>query len=110
MSGPDGGDIGRVSRRGEPVVHRRPDRSAPDRRLARAVMAGDEEHQPLSPRNRLVERSIDRTPGTVEAHPVKVDDMVRSDRPAAEPAIPATVESRSDRATSGLHTHLRSWL
>jgi hypothetical protein len=41
---------------------------------------------------------------------VKVDDTVRSDRPAAEPAIPATVESRSDRATSGLHMHLRSWL
>ena len=96
VRGPDGGNPACMPRRREPVVHRSADRSAPDRRFPRALMAGDEQHKPVAAQNRLLERPVDRTPGAIEAHPVKVDDAVGLNASTAEASVPASVERGSD--------------
>jgi hypothetical protein len=74
------------------------DRAAPDRRLAGAFVAGNEEHDAIARRNRMIERAVDRAPCRIEAHSVQVDDAVGLDAPAAKPAVPAAVQSRSRTA------------
>lgn len=97
------GNLRRMMRCIEPVVNRGAYRSAADRRLARAVMAGDQEHDPLAPRDRLLECAVNRLPGSIEAHPVKVDDAVGFDGAAAQPPVPAAVEGGPGTATLRRH-------
>jgi hypothetical protein len=85
-------DVACVPRRRKPVVNRRADRASPDRRLPRAMMAGDQQENAVAARDRLLERAIDCTPGAVETHPVKIYDPVGLDRAAAKSPVPAAVE------------------
>lgn len=55
------------------------DRAATHRRLAGTLMTGDQEKDALARADRIVERRIDRLPGALEVHPMKVDDAVGND-------------------------------
>ena len=65
-------DLRRMARCREPVVDCGADTSALHWRLARTVVTGDEKHDTLAASDRLLKPSVDRHPGTVEVHPVKV--------------------------------------
>jgi len=49
-----GGDIFGMARSREPVVNGRSDAASLDRRIARPMMAGDEQYDPLPARDRLL--------------------------------------------------------
>ena len=106
---PDGGNTCRVPGCGEPVMDGSTDRAAPDRRLARAFVAGDQEQNAIARRNGLLERSVDRPPCRVEVHSVQVDDAVGLDASAAEPAVPAAVQSRSGTAAGDTGRGRGTW-
>jgi len=95
------GDRRGVPGRGEPVVHGSPDLSSLDRRLAGAVMAGDEQQHSVAARDRLVEAAVDGRPCRIERQAMEVEGAVGFDGPAAKPLVPSAVE----RPTSD-----RSWL
>ena len=80
MRAANGSDIARVARGGEPVVNGRPDPSALDWWLTGTVMARDQQHDAIAPRNRLGEPAIDGVPGSVEIHPMQVEHAVGLDR------------------------------
>jgi hypothetical protein len=75
----------------EPIMDRSADRAAPDWRLTRPLMSGDQENDPIAARDCLLERSVDRPPGAIETQSVKVDGPIRLKSAAAQPAIPGTV-------------------
>jgi hypothetical protein len=77
MSATHGGDTIGVARDGEPVVNRCADRPAPDWRLTRTVMTGDEQKDAVAACDRLLESAIDRVPRGVEGHSVQVEHPVR---------------------------------
>lgn len=87
-----GRDMGCVARGSEPVVHGCADPAAPDRRLARSVMAGDQQHQAVAARDRLLQAPVDRRPRLVERHAVQVQNAIRLDVAAPQPFVPAPVE------------------
>jgi hypothetical protein len=91
----DGGDLAGVTVRSKPIVHRRANGAAADRRLSRTLVASDQQDEAVASRNRVVERAVDGPPRGVEAHPVEVDDAVRPDRSATKAAVPTAVEGRA---------------
>jgi hypothetical protein len=99
------GDAPRMSRGREPIVNRRANFPALHRRLAGTVMAGDKQNDPVSPRDRLLERMVDRIPCSIEIVTVKVEDAIRFDLAGAELAVPAAVQrtagNRSNRRNLG---------
>lgn len=95
MGAADRSNLARVPRCGEPIVNGSTDCAPADRRIAGALMAGNQEKEPLAARDRLLERAIDRSPGAVEAHPVEIDHPVRCNSPGGELAIPACIEGRA---------------
>ena len=92
VSGPDGGDIRRVSRGRQPVVDRGSNSPALDRRVPGPRMAGDQQDHTLAGLDRPFERQVDRAPCAVEIVAVEVDDPVGSDGPRLELAVPCPVE------------------
>lgn len=92
MGAPNGSDIARVARGCEPVVNGSPDPAALDWWLTATVMSRDQQHDAIAARNRLGEPAVDRGPGSVEIHPVKIEHAVRLDRAAAQLSVPAAVE------------------
>jgi len=104
VSAAHGGDPGRVPRCGEPVVDRGADLAPLHWGAAGPMMAGDQQDDALLALDRLLERTVDRPPGAVEAHPMEVDDAVRPDVAGAQPAVPASVEAArgtKQRGTAG---------
>lgn len=97
MSAPNGRNFARMSRCREPIVNRGANGSSADRRLARSMVAGDEEQDPVAPRDRLLERAIDCSPGAIEAQSMEVDNTVRLERTALQAPVPASIEGRADR-------------
>ena len=61
----------------------RTDRAAPDRRIARAVVAGDEQHDALAAADGLLKTAVDRSPSRVEAHSMKIENAIGLDHAAA---------------------------
>jgi hypothetical protein len=76
MSASNRGDRARMARSREPVVDGGADLAALDRRIARTVMPGDQQDHAVASRDRLLQAAIDRLPGTVERHPVKIERAV----------------------------------
>jgi hypothetical protein len=70
------GDPGCVARSGKPVVNRGADFASLDRRLARAMMTGDQEHDAVAAVDRPLKGVVDRLPGTVESHSVQIERTV----------------------------------
>lgn len=66
-----------------------PNAPANQRRIAGPLMPGDEQHQPLAPRDCTLEAAVDGLPCRIQAVPVEVDDAVRLDGAAREAPIPA---------------------
>ena len=56
------GDVAGVARRREPVVDRSTDRSAAERRLSRALVTGDEQHDTFTARDRYLQPTVNRLP------------------------------------------------
>jgi hypothetical protein len=79
MSSTNGGDAAGVARGRQPVVNRGADLPALHRRLAGTVMAGDEQHDPVAPRDRQLEQVVDCIPCLVEIVAVKVEHAIRLD-------------------------------
>ena len=86
------GNARRVPRSGKPVVDCGPNPPARDRRLARPMMAGNEQDDTVAGVNRLLENTVDRAPRSVERHPVQIERPVGLGRARAEPPVPACVE------------------
>lgn len=64
------------------------------------MVAGHKNDEPIAMRDRLLQRPVDRSPGALEAHSVKVDDAVGNDGPAAKAIVPAAVERCGRRIPS----------
>jgi len=109
VSAADRRNIRSVARGGQPVVDGRSDGAAADRRLAWAVMAGDEQDHPVASGDRLLERAVDRAPRAIEAQSMKVDDPVRLDRTFAKAAIPGRVEGIPPRDGEGNRPRSGRW-
>jgi hypothetical protein len=86
------GDFTSMAGRPEPVADGSADRAPADRHFPCPLMPGDEQHYTLTASDRLVQGAVDRPPGAVQAHPVKVDHPIRLDGTACKTAIPAAVE------------------
>ena len=93
MSAADCCDIAAHGARPQPVVDRGTDGAAPNRRLAGPMVAGNQEKDSLALRDRMFQVPVDRAPGAIERHSVKVDDPVRFARslPEARSQLPSRV-------------------
>ena len=91
------GNRRRMARDGEPVMNRGADAAALHWRLAGAMVAGDQQHDASTTVDCAIQGAIDGVPGTIEAHPVKVEGQVGLDIAGAEAAVPGAVEGRADR-------------
>ena len=89
---PDRGDIRRVARRFEPVMHRRPNPPALDRRIARPVMPGDQQQHAIAASDCLFETAIDCLPRGVEIQAMEVEHTIRINRTGAKSFVPASVQ------------------
>jgi len=92
MRASNGGDLRRVAGCGQPVVDGSADPPALHRRVARPMMAGDQQDDTVAGADRLLERAVDRGPCAVEVQAVQVDDAVGLDRTCAQAFVPAAVE------------------
>jgi hypothetical protein len=88
-------DPGRVARCRKPVVNGGADLAAQDRRLARTMMARDEQDEAIPGIACAFQGDIDGPPGAVETVTVEVDDPVGLERAGAELPVPRPVERRS---------------
>ena len=79
---------------GQPVVDRRPDPPALERRIALPFMAGDQQQYPLTPADRAFERLVDGQPCLIKAHAVEVENPLGIDPPGAQPPVPPPVQRR----------------
>ena len=98
----DGSDLRRVARRFEPVVDGGADFAPLHGRLARAVVAGNEQDDTLAAGDRTLEPAVDGAPGLVEVEPVKVDHPVRFDRARPKAPVPRAVERGGSSAAPPL--------
>jgi len=95
VSAPYGSDLRRVSRGGQPVVNRRTDPAALERRVALPFMAGNQQQHAVPARNRPLQRPVDRFPCPVQAVAVEVEGAVRVGLAGSKPSIPTPVEGRA---------------
>ena len=58
-------------------MDRCPDAAALNRRIVGALMAGDQQDYPLAPGDRLLQSTVDRSPGAIEVHAVEVEHPIR---------------------------------
>jgi hypothetical protein len=86
------GDFSSMAGRRQPVIYCGANPAALHRRLTGAVVAGDQQYDPLASSYRLLEAAVDRRPGRIEIHAVEVEYPVRFDCPATHPFVPAAVE------------------
>jgi hypothetical protein len=73
-----------------------------DGRVTRPVMTGDQENKTVARHDRPVELVVDRLPGALERHAMKIDDTVGLQCPGAQFLVPAAVERGG-----GMRTGLR---
>ena len=89
-----GGDARSVARGGEPVMDGGADSAPLDRRLAPALMAGNQQQDAVSGGDGLLERSVDRFPGAVEIVAVKVERAIGLDVAGAKTLVPTAIQGR----------------
>jgi len=68
------------------------DASALNWRLTRTMVTGDQQNDPVTMRDRLLEAAVDGGPGSIESHSVKIEHAVGLDDSATQPFVPASVE------------------
>ena len=81
-----------MARGGKPVVDGGANLAPLHRSFAKPVMSRDEQDDPITARNCLIETAVDREPGAVERQPMKVEHTIGLDRAVAQPFVPAPVE------------------
>lgn len=92
MSIAHGRDTAGVAGSSEPVVYGRANPSAHDRRLARPMMARNQQQHPITPSKRLLQRPVDRGPGVIQVHTMKIERAIRLHRPRTQPPLPVAVK------------------
>lgn len=92
MGAPNGGNARGMARCRQPVMHGSPYSTSLERRLATALMAGDQQHHAVAGACCPIEPSIDRLPGSIEAVAVQVEDHVGFDPPRGKAPVPAAVK------------------
>ena len=88
----NGGDMRCVAGVRQPVVNCGTNAPALDRGIAGPVVPGDQQENSIPRGNGLLQRSVDRQPRRIEVHSVKIEDVVRLDRAAAQAFVPAAIE------------------
>lgn len=78
----------------QPVVNGSPNPTANEWRIPLAFMAGYQQQHPFAGSNRLLQRSVDRFPGPVEAVAMEVENPVGIDPASADAPVPAAVQRR----------------
>ena len=82
----------------EPIMNGGPNPAPLNRRLARSMMTGNQQHDPIAARDSLLECAVDRDPCAVEIHAMQVEYSIWLDQTAAKLPIPGPVEGpRADR-------------
>jgi hypothetical protein len=76
MGAANGSDFLSVARRREPIVDGSANAPALDRRSAGTSVAGNQQQHPFAVNERLLQRPVDRLPGTLQVVAVEVDDPV----------------------------------
>jgi hypothetical protein len=79
MSAADCCNLACVSRRTEPIVNRRADAAALDRRFAGAMVTGNQKEDSIALHNRPIERPVDCEPSAVEIEPMQIENLIRID-------------------------------
>ena len=88
-------DPRRVARCRKPIVNGGADLATQDRRLARTMMARDEQDNAIPGIARAFQREIDGPPSAIETVAVEIDDPVGLERAGAELPVPCPVERGS---------------
>ena len=96
-----GGNPRGVTGSREPVVNSSSNLATVDRWLAGAVVAGNEQHDPVAACDRLLKDAVDRVPRLVEIVTVEVEDAIGFDIARLELAVPAAVQRQTRRRSSG---------
>jgi hypothetical protein len=91
MRAADGSNLRSVTRNGEPIVHRRPDFSTSQRRVARTRMPSDQQEDAVAGRYCLFQSGVDCAPSAVEASSVQIQRPVRVNVTRPKTAIPVRV-------------------
>ena len=73
-------------------MNRSSDPASLNRRLARPMMTRNQQHDPLTPRDRIFEGPVDRRPGAIQVHSMEVEHSIGLDRATTQSPIPASVE------------------
>jgi len=92
MRSADRRNLRRMAGYREPVVNRCANPSALDGRVARSMVASDQQHDALVIRDGLIERPVDRRPSRVQAHAMEVEDAIRLQAAASNPLVPTPVQ------------------
>ena len=80
MGATNRGDFVSVARGREPVVDRRADPPALDRRIAGPGMAGNQQKHPFTVNEGVFQRPINGLPGAIQIMAMKIDNSVGLDR------------------------------
>ena len=88
-------DAAGMARCREPVVDRRADLAALDRRLARTMVSGNQQNDPVAASDGGLQAAVDRPPCLVEIHAVQIEDSVRIHRARCQAAIPASIQRQT---------------
>ena len=67
------------------------DRASSDRWLAGALVAGNQEDDPIAVNDGAVQLAVNGAPRRVEAHTMQVDDSIWHGGTARQPLVPASV-------------------
>jgi hypothetical protein len=107
MSAANRRDRTRVARGGEPIVNGGADFPAPDRRIAWAMMPGDQKDDALAPGDRLFQPAVDRAPGAIEREAVKIEHTIGLDGTGPKTPVPTRIQAVSKRGWRSVNRTLR---
>lgn len=86
------------------------DLAALDRWFAHPMVTGDEKHDPISARDGLLERAVNRGPRLVEIVTVEVEDAIGLDIARVEPAVPTAIQRLARSGMRGGSSSAHHWL
>jgi hypothetical protein len=78
----------------QPIVNRGPNSAARQRRLTLALMACNQQQDPVPASNRPLQSQVNGLPRAVEAVAMKIKRPVRLDPSRSKPPVPAAVKRR----------------
>jgi hypothetical protein len=95
VSAADRSDRAGVARCRKPLMNGGADLTALDRRIARTMVAGDQEHDALTAGDCLLEAAVDAMPCVVERQAVEIEHAIGLDGARTQPPVPARIEGGS---------------